>query len=229
MVHCGNCVGLETFKPDRDDVLEAIAIGGRNVIYLDPDVEFDPTGNEEQVSSVLSQLTNCAVSGVDVLAEPETSSDTDYLTLGQISEALDPHLFMRKMVSQVMISDVKSGKLSRADPSVQVSSVEAKTRHSRVTPERISQIFGCGLSTARETIRVTTQSGVRNAVRPLTRRYRTDLLSLNYRRLKTEMHTDTMHFKVKSLSQNKCTQIYSTKSWARAYPIRSESEAGNTL
>jgi len=93
----------------------------------------------------------------------------------------------------------------------------------------ISQIFRCGLHTAREMIRVMTQSSVRNAVRPLMQRYRTDLLSLNYRRLKTEMHTDMMHFKVKSLLQNKCAQICLTKSWARAYPIRSKLQARNTL
>mgnify|MGYP001801849192 CR=1 FL=1 len=36
----GNFIGIETLKPDPDDVLTAITNGDRNVIYLDPTDEF---------------------------------------------------------------------------------------------------------------------------------------------------------------------------------------------
>jgi len=74
---------------------------------------------------------------------------------------------MRKMVGSVMISDVVAK--SSTTQSSKVATVEVKSRHSAVTPERVSQIFGCGLETAKEMIRVTTQAGVRHAVHPLRR------------------------------------------------------------
>ena len=227
MVRHGNSVGLKTYKPERDDVLEAINIGGKNVIYLDPNVEYCPTELEPEIDRV--DVRTQVIAGVDVSEEPQCSEDTDYITLAQISEALDPHLYMHKMVGRVMISDVESKAADQVEKVAQVSAVAMKGRHSQVTPERVSHIFGCGLETAKETIRVTTQYGVRHAVHPLRRRYRTDLMSLNYRRLRTHMYTDTMHFKTKSLAQNTCAQVFTTRAWVGVYPMKGEGEAGDSL
>ena len=84
---------------------------------------------------------------------------------------------------------------------------------------------------AKETIRITTQYGVRrNAVHPLRHRYQMDLMSLNYRRLNsTQIYTDTMHFKTKSLAQHTCAQIYMNMAWVGAYPMRGKGKAGDTL
>ena len=51
-----------------------------------------------------------------------------------------------------------------------IKQVQSNTRHSTVTPARVSQIFGVGLNTAQQTLAVTTQQGIRRAVHPLTRR-----------------------------------------------------------
>ena len=80
-----------------------------------------------------------------------------------------------------------------------------------------------------QTIRVTTQHGVRSAIHPLTHHYRTDLLSLRYRCLDVLMYSDTMHFKVKSLNQNKCTQIFTMDDFAITYPVRAKHDIGDTL
>ena len=53
-------------------------------------------------------------------------------------------------------------------------------RHNTVTPEMISKKWGCGLNTARNTLAGTTQLGVRSAIGPLTRQYRTDIPQLHY-------------------------------------------------
>ena len=42
-------------------------------------------------------------------------------------------------------------------------------RHSSVTPERVADIFGCGIETAKQTIRIMTQHGVRSALHPFKR------------------------------------------------------------
>jgi transposase len=41
--------------------------------------------------------------------------------------------------------------------------------------EEASSKFGVGLETAQQTLKVTTQKGIRHAVHPLSRRYRTDI------------------------------------------------------
>ena len=102
-------------------------------------------------------------------------------------------------------------------------------RHSAVMLECISEVFGCDLETAKQTIRVTTQHGIRSAMHPLRRRYRTDLLSLWYCRMNVLMYLDRMHFKVKLLNQNKCPQIFATDDYATAYPVRMERHIGDTL
>ena len=82
---------------------------------------------------------------------------------------------------------------------------------------------------AKQTICVMTQHGVRSAIHPLTHHYHTDLLSLWYRHLDVLMYSDTMHFKVKSLNQNKCTQIFATDDFAIAYPVQAECHIRDTL
>ena len=131
--------------------------------------------------------------------------DTDYLTLRQLSSPLDPTKFAHSVVASVNIADVGSTLITQ--------------RHSSVTPECISNIFGCGIETAKQTIWVMTQHGVRSAIHPLTCHYCTNLLSLQYRCLDVLMYSDTMHIMVKSLNQNKCTQIFAMDDFAIAYPV----------
>jgi hypothetical protein len=103
-------------------------------------------------------------------------------------------------------------------------------RHHEVTPELLSQKWGCGLSTAKNTLKYTTQFGIRSAIGPLTRRYRTDLLQTHHRRLNVTLYTDTMFSKTKSLKGYTCCQIYTDgQGFIWAAPMRSKKEAGQTL
>ena len=74
-----------------------------------------------------------------------------------------------------------------------------------------------------------TQHGVRSALHPLKRRYRTDLSSLRYRCLDALMYSDTMYFKTKLLAQHKCVQIFATHDITVAYPVCAERHIGDTL
>jgi len=77
----------------------------------------------------------------------------------------------------------------------------------------------------------TTQLNIRSALLPLTRRYRTDLLSQRLRRLNTRFYTDTTFSKTgTSLRGNTCAQIFTDGNGAVfAYPMRSKGEAGTQL
>eukprot|EP00957_Ditylum_brightwellii_P159097 12108743-Ditylum_brightwellii.AAC.1 len=70
---------------------------------------------------------------------------------------------MEAMVSQVHVDSIyeDDNDASTLDNKIGVLSIAMKSRHSIVTPERVSYIFGCSLETAKNTINVTTQHGVR--------------------------------------------------------------------
>ena len=103
-------------------------------------------------------------------------------------------------------------------------------RHNKISPEMISKKWGCGLDTARNTLTGTTQLGVRSAIGPLTRRYRTDILQLHYRRLNTSFYTDTMFMKCPSLKGKTCAQVYTDgKGFVWIDPMTSKKEVGDTL
>ena len=56
-------------------------------------------------------------------------------------------------------------------------------RHHDTDPSILARKWGIGLQKAKDTLKCTTQMNMRSAVLPLTRRYRTDLLSPRLRRL----------------------------------------------
>ena len=103
-------------------------------------------------------------------------------------------------------------------------------RHSVVTPEQLSERWNIGLAQAKNTINVTTQRGVRSAILPLSRRYRTDRM-YNQRRLRGQrFYTDTIIGKYKSLTGNTCAQLFANESFfAKAYPMERKSFAGTAL
>jgi hypothetical protein len=52
----------------------------------------------------------------------------------------------------------------------------ASDRHSTIKTERLSEMWGISKKQAHKTLRVTTQRGVRSAVMPLSRCYKSDLI-----------------------------------------------------
>ena len=190
--------------------------GDRNVIYLDPHADYKPT---TQHTNEIEDHT--LISGIDMKDGPICHCDQcgqvdpDFLTLSQLSSTLDPTTFAHDIIASVNIAKARSSMITQ--------------QHLAVMPEHISEVFGCGLETAKQTIRVMTQHGVRSAMHPLRRHYRTDLLSIRYCRLSGSMYSDTMHFKVKSLNQNKCPQIFATDIYATAYPVHAERHIGDML
>jgi hypothetical protein len=110
-----------------------------------------------------------------------------------------------------------------------IAAVETNSRHSLVTPEEVSRKWRIGLETAQQTLRVTTQQGIRTALHPITRRYRVDHIDLNRNRLNSPFYTDSLFSKVTSLPGNKCAQVYTNGEFTAVYPMASKQEAGDTL
>ena len=58
-----------------------------------------------------------------------------------------------------------------------MSAIRSKTRYSIVSPEELSRTWRVGINRARETLKATTQRGVRTAVHPVTRKSHRSLLA----------------------------------------------------
>ena len=79
------------------------------------------------------------------------------------------------------------------------------------------------------TLKSTTQDNVISALMPITRRYRTYLLSQSLHQLNFRFYTDTIFAKDKSIVGNTCSQIFTDGYFVQIIPMRSKSEAVTTL
>jgi len=112
-----------------------------------------------------------------------------------------------------------------------IASIGSSERTPGITAEDLVQNWGISLEAAKRTVEGTTQRGVRTVGCPtLSRRFRTNDRQLRYRRIRTDIFTDTMFSSVKSKRGNKCAQVYSHPTgWIRAFPMRLEREAHESL
>ena len=135
-----------------------------------------------------------------------TSKDTgtiqySYLDeeLGKISPTFHEQTFCKRLIGAVNIA---------TDYRQDVDSVITKDRHSKVTPEELARKWNIGIQTAKDTLQVTEQTGVRTAIHPMTRRVRVDHLHLHRPRLRGTWFCDTLISKVKSLLGNTCANVF---------------------
>ena len=103
-------------------------------------------------------------------------------------------------------------------------------RHTSITSDQLGHRWNIGMKQAQQTLRVTTQQGVRSAILPLSRRYRTDRM-FNQKKLRNQkFYTDTLFGRCKSISSNTCAQIFANDSYfVKAYPMDQKSMAGQAL
>ncbi len=106
----------------------------------------------------------------------------------------------------------------------------SKERHSAVTSENLSKRWNIGLNQAKQTLKVTTQRGVRSAILPVSQRYRTDRMCHQVKLRNQKFYTDTLFGQCKSISNNTCAQIFANQSYfVKAYPMEQKSMAGQAL
>ena len=114
---------------------------------------------------------------------------------------------------------------------VNISVSTTSNRSSTIRPQDLMKRWGIGLETAKQTLNVTTQRGIRTVANPaISRRFRTNDRQLRYRRLNADLFTDTLKAKTKSFRGNEYAQAYGTPfKWARFHPIQKRDQAHHTL
>lgn len=137
-------------------------------------------------------------------------------------------LYEDKSVSQVVLSSISTTLDESSFDKALLSKLVTEKRHSPITPEEVSQKFGIGLDTAKKTIQVTTQRGIRHAIHPLHRRYRTDHLDLHRRRLGGTWFMDTLIARYKSLLGNSYSHVITNGEFTQVYPVKTRTSPDAT-
>ena len=139
--------------------------------------------------------------------------------LSEMSPCLNDDTFIAVMESNVCIDTQTIGQ------------VQSSIKKPGITAEDLVQNWGIGLAAAKRTVQATTQRAIRTVGCPtLSRRFRTNDRQLRYRRIRTDLFTDTMFSTVKSKRGNNCAQVFSHPSgWCRAFPCAKKSQAHEGL
>ena len=103
-------------------------------------------------------------------------------------------------------------------------------RRSRITPKQLARQWCIGLQMAAKTLMSTTQKGVRNAIHPIYRRFRTRQTQLHYPQLSSKFYSDTMFASTTSICCFTCGQIFIYDlNFSRVIPMKSKADAGDAL
>ena len=101
---------------------------------------------------------------------------------------------------------------------------------SEVTPENVARRWMVGVETAKSTLNVTTQRGIRSIPNPATRRFKTQMAHLRYPRLGGMFYADIMEPKVKSLESQRYAHIIGNgRGFTKAYPMEKKNESIHAL
>ena len=139
----------------------------------------------------------------------------------KISSTFDERTFCKRLISSVNIASTY-----RND---EVKSINSNDRHSQIGPEELARKWNVGIQTAKDTLEVTTQHGVRTSVQPMTRRLRVDHLHLHRPLLRGTWFADTLMSRVQSIRGNKCANIYTQGKFTKVVPMTARSESGQSL
>ena len=80
------------------------------------------------------------------------------------------------------------------------------SQNARISPEQLAKKWRISVENAKKTLKSTTELNLRQPVHPITRRFRTDLSTLRYKRLTGRWFTGTLFSRVKSIDGNTCAQ-----------------------
>ena len=120
---------------------------------------------------------------------------------------------------------------SMENNSVNISSMQTSGRKRTIDAETLAKNWGIGLQAAKQTIKVTTQRGIRTVANPSqSRRFRTKNRQQRYRRLRADVFTNTLVAGVASRRMSKYAQVFCTSfGWTRCFPMKAKSNAHKTL
>jgi hypothetical protein len=153
--------------------------------------------------------------------------------LADISYTLNEGNFTSALQSKVCIGSVSivEDKENLTVLLRQPMALNSSKPQNAISAEALSNNWKIGLETAKRTVDVTAQCGVRSVEHSsITRQYRTNDRMLRYNRLNCNLFSDTMFSTVMSRCHFTCAQVYTNKfEWTQLYPMKSKKDAHETL
>jgi hypothetical protein len=129
--------------------------------------------------------------------------------LASISEVHDDKCFLQRLIASVNVATHICTNTPLAKDNHKISFSGAKNRHTHFSTEEVAKILQCGMETAKQTLKVTTQRGIQQALHLLHQRYRVDHLNLNCKRINDTFYTDTLFSKDEIAKWNAmCASVY---------------------
>ncbi len=192
-----------------------------------PDPEWDPS------STTFQEQEDSTVDARGMVHDTGDESNRRFISSVRVSRDQACGFINRNSQCSAILTEIDPNLhadyfVESLERNVKVSSTTTGKRKGNLTAERLAKNWSISLDSAKQTLKVTTQRGVRTTANPsLSRRFRTNDRQLRYRRLRCDMYTDTLDAKtVMSKRGNKYAQIFATRfGWYRAFPLKAKSEA----
>ena len=134
----------------------------------------------------------------------------------------DDGLLAERLEEMVNVSggDVRGDGICMIGTEHELHAVATTSPESIITKEVLAKRWGLGLETAKRTLEVTTQVGVRKYVHPVARRFKTRQQAIRYPTLSGKFYTDTMFSSTVSLRGYTCAQVFTDGyGYDEFYPI----------
>ena len=120
--------------------------------------------------------------------------------MANVSIGLAQDLMVERLISKVRVKRTRSGFTTYTD-----------NQHHEISTDLLARKWGLVIDKTKQTPQSTTQDNVISALKSLTWRYRTYLLSQRLRRLNCRFYTDKLFTKEKSIVGNTCAQIFTNE------------------
>jgi hypothetical protein len=142
------------------------------------------------------------------------------------------------MISAVMLSTTQVDRPKRFDAegahrpedTREIAGVATGKAKYSLTPEELTRKWGCSLAMAKQTLKVTTQRGIRNVLAPGERRVHYKTNHLNFPNLNTAFYIDTAKAKFKSARQFLYAQIWTNEyGYDRFHPLKLKCDTHQSL
>ena len=173
------------------------------------------------------------MSTLELLGPLMVTNSVTISTCPDAADVLSDDDFGNVLQSNVNVSHVKvlnTHNLSRLDSAPSLGNVQS-IKGKQVNSETLSRRWNIDQRKALNTVKQTTQRGVRTCLHPsLALRFPMNDRMMRYKRLPHPVFADTMEACVVSTHQNKYAQAYCTQyGWSRLHPTRLKKHAHETL
>ena len=148
------------------------------------------------------------VKAVNVTVDPEVEQQVSALQIDPVS-----------------VLDAEEVLFQPAIEQPEVAAVTLDKRKPRVNPEQLAAQWNIGLDTAKQTLKVTTQAGLRNVYLPSERKVRLKAPWLKFPSINTRIYSDALFAKVPSIHKARAAIVYTDgHGFDSVYPVISKRE-----